>query len=68
MEKTELDYRLELIKLVSYCSTCHRNNTAWWMIRLGEYLNDINEFLGEKDRFKYDEYGMILTLKKGGIK
>ena len=60
MEKTDIDYRLELIKLVSYCSICRRDNTDGWMLRLRTYLNNVNEFLGEKDRFEYDGYGLIL--------
>ena len=68
MEKTELDYRLELIRLVSYCSICRRENTDDWMFRLCKYLNDVLEFLDEKDRFEYDGFGLILTLKEGEIK
>ena len=68
MEKTELDYRLELIRLVSYCSTCRRENSDTWMLGLCKHLNDVLGFLGEKDRFEYDGHGLILTLKKGGTK
>ena len=60
MEKTELDYRLELIKLVSFCSICLKDNSDPWMLGLCKYLNDVLEFLDEKDRFEYDGYGLIL--------
>ena len=68
MEKTELDYRLELIRLVSYCSICRRENSDTWMLGLCKHINDILNFLDQKDRFEYDGFGLILTLKEGEIK
>ena len=68
MEKTELDYRLELIKLVSYCSICRKNNTNYWMIYLCKHLNDVMEFLGEKDYLQYDGYGLKPTNEKEKLK
>ena len=65
MEKTELDYRLELIALVSFCSTCKTENPDFWMLCLRKHLNDVNKFLGDKDRFEYDGYGLILKKEEG---
>jgi len=65
MEKTELDYRLELIKLVSYCSTCRKDNADFWMERLRDYLNNVYEILDITGCVMYDGDGLILTLKEG---
>lgn len=54
MEKTELDYRLELIRLVSYLLSCRKNNTDKWMEGLCEKINDAYAFLGMGTYVKYD--------------
>ncbi len=68
MEK-EQQYRLELIKLVSYILSCRKNNTDKWKEGLCERINDAYDFLGMGIHVKYDgDIRTIYKLKEGEIK